>query len=143
MLGKPEWFKRRKYTGWGLTPQTWQGWAYLVLLIAPLIVLRIISVWNADIALILGCVLALVLGLDVLDIMTQLKQDEREILHEALAERNATWAIVTVLAIGMAFQISSNLAAKKGVVFDPVILAALLAGMIAKAYTNWKLEKIN
>lgn len=33
MLGNPKWFKRRKYSGWGLTPATWQGWVYLGTLI--------------------------------------------------------------------------------------------------------------
>lgn len=27
MFGKPEWFKKRQ-AGWGITPVTWQGWAY-------------------------------------------------------------------------------------------------------------------
>jgi hypothetical protein len=27
MFGKPEWFKKRTW-GWGLTPVTWQGWAF-------------------------------------------------------------------------------------------------------------------
>lgn len=27
MFGKPEWFKKKSW-GWGLTPVTWQGWAY-------------------------------------------------------------------------------------------------------------------
>ena len=30
MIGKPSWFQRRKYGGWGLFPRVWQGWAYLV-----------------------------------------------------------------------------------------------------------------
>ncbi len=36
MLGNPKWFKRRKYTGWGLTPATWQGWAYMGILICSI-----------------------------------------------------------------------------------------------------------
>jgi hypothetical protein len=28
MFGKPEWFVPNKF-GWGLTPVTWQGWAYV------------------------------------------------------------------------------------------------------------------
>jgi hypothetical protein len=27
MFGKPEWFREKTF-GWGLTPVTWQGWAY-------------------------------------------------------------------------------------------------------------------
>ena len=36
MVGKPNWFKRRKYGGWGLTPATWQGWAYIAIFVAIL-----------------------------------------------------------------------------------------------------------
>ena len=30
MFGKPQWF-RPKAIGWGLTPISWQGWAYTAL----------------------------------------------------------------------------------------------------------------
>ena len=110
----------------------------------PLLVLQVVSFWNSELALIGGIVLGLILGLNVLDIMTKLKQDEREVLHEALAERNATWAMATVLAIGLAYQVSVGLAgSQKALSFDPVIVIALIAGVIAKAFTNWKLEKSN
>ncbi len=42
MLGKPEWFERRKYSGWGLTPKTWQGWAYIALMALPVLVMPVI-----------------------------------------------------------------------------------------------------
>ena len=29
MIGKPEWFTRKKI-GWGITPATWQGWLYIL-----------------------------------------------------------------------------------------------------------------
>jgi len=38
MFGKPNWFRPKTF-GWGLTPITWQGWAYTAvwggLLVAP------------------------------------------------------------------------------------------------------------
>ena len=38
MFGKPNWFRSKAF-GWGLTPITWQGWAYTAvwggLLVAP------------------------------------------------------------------------------------------------------------
>lgn len=38
MFGKPNWFRPKAF-GWGLTPKTWQGWAYTTvwgaLLVAP------------------------------------------------------------------------------------------------------------
>ncbi len=30
MIGRPGWFKPRRYIGIGLTPRTWQGWAYFL-----------------------------------------------------------------------------------------------------------------
>ena len=31
MIGRPEWFKLRRYTGIGLMPTTWQGWTYMAI----------------------------------------------------------------------------------------------------------------
>ncbi len=36
MFGKPEWF-REKTVGWGLTPITWQGWAYALIWMAVIV----------------------------------------------------------------------------------------------------------
>lgn len=36
MFGKPEWFKERQL-GWGLTPIAWQGWVYVVLWLAIIV----------------------------------------------------------------------------------------------------------
>ena len=33
MIGKPEWFERRKYLGWGIHPKTKEGWIYLLFII--------------------------------------------------------------------------------------------------------------
>ena len=35
MIAKPEWFNQRKYSGWGVTPRSWQGWAYTLAIIVP------------------------------------------------------------------------------------------------------------
>lgn len=44
MFGKPEWFVPKRF-GWGLTPITWQGWAYAIawvaVIAAPFVVLLI------------------------------------------------------------------------------------------------------
>lgn len=77
---------------------------------------------------------------DTLHIMARLKLDEREVLHEAIAERNAMWAMVFTLAMGLAFQISSG-AVKHKVEFDPVIAAALIIALIVKSASNIYLER--
>src|SRR3989344_3475445 len=115
MIGKPNWFVRRKYGGWGLFPATWQGWVYLVIFLVA----------------------------DTIDIMIRIKKDERETLHEALAERNALWVIIFILAAGIAYQAAQS-AILKGVPYvDPVIIIAIVAGLIAKAATNIYLDKRN
>jgi hypothetical protein len=35
MFGKPQWF-RAKAIGWGVTPTSWQGWAYSALWVAAI-----------------------------------------------------------------------------------------------------------
>ena len=33
MIGRPDWFKK-KYSGIGIKPKTWQGWVYFLIAIA-------------------------------------------------------------------------------------------------------------
>jgi hypothetical protein len=140
MIGKPEWFGRRKYTGWGLTLKTWQGWAYILAMIIPLIVFQEMPQWSAEIRVAVTFIWIVVLGADVLDIMLHLKIDEREKLHEALAERNAAWFMVVVLAIGIAYELTSNAALGK-VYVNPFIAVALFGAVAIKAFSNIYLEK--
>ena len=125
MIGNPKWFNLRKYSGWGLTPNCPQGWAYIFAFIIPI---TIVSSLNIDQSLkntinfiITGIILA-----DVLHIMTQIKRDERERLHEAIADRNALWFLLFGL-IAWAFinQIK-----------DPVLIGILLGATAVKAATQ-------
>jgi hypothetical protein len=43
MFGKPQWF-REKTVGWGLTPVTWQGWAYVAGWVAMIVVPAVLVV---------------------------------------------------------------------------------------------------
>src|SRR4030042_3462308 len=102
MIGKSSWFNPRKYGGWGLTPNCWQGWAFLALVALPIIFvsnLHLPGFWST------GLILAwsLFFAIDFVDIVLHLKKDEREILHEALAERNAMWFMILILAVGVAY----------------------------------------
>ncbi|MBN2288176.1 MAG: hypothetical protein JXQ83_02515 [Candidatus Glassbacteria bacterium] len=39
MIGKKEWFTTRRYFGVGLRPVAWQGWVYVLVFIAGLLLL--------------------------------------------------------------------------------------------------------
>lgn len=125
MIGNPNWFNIRKYSGWGLTPNCWQGWAYVALFTTPLIILSYISLNQNIENIFTGLWLALFL-LDIFHIMSQIKKDERERLHEALADRNALWFIILFLVV-YAF-ISNKL--------DPYFFIGLIGAALVKAITQ-------
>ena len=139
MIGKPEWFRRRKYTGWGFTPVTWQGWVYVFGMILPLVLLMGISPISQT-RIILIVIWALIISYDFIYIIIHLPKDERDMIHEAIAERNALWVIISVLAIGVGYQAASS--SVSGVVkVDPIILIAIGAGLVAKIISNVYLDK--
>ncbi len=140
MLAKTEWFRKRKYGGWGLTPCTWQGWLYVGVFVVAISLVQSFSFSNDlvknGVTIIL---IALFIG-DILRIMATLKEDELEEKNEAIAERNASWAMVFVLAIGIIYQISFN--NLKGVfAVDPFLIGTLVAGFMAKGISYFILEK--
>jgi cobalamin synthase len=141
MIGNAKWFARRKYGGWGLTPVTWQGWVYVALMVAPLIIVPQINAGRDQLSVYFLFGWALIFAVDIILMMKNMKNDEREIMHEAFAERNALWAVIAVLTIGVAYQVSSTVAAGGNVIVDPVIIAALLAGAVAKGVTNYWLDR--
>jgi predicted Co/Zn/Cd cation transporter (cation efflux family) len=139
MIGKPEWFSRRKYGGWGFYPKTWQGWVYIIIMVGPFIALQSISALSSETRIIITIIWAVIFGVDAIDIMIRLKKDERERLHEAIAERNAAWFMVIALAIGVAYQVGSS-AVHNTFYADPVILIALFGGLLVKLISNVYLE---
>ncbi len=139
MIAKNGWFVRRKYGGWGFTPKTWQGWVYLGVLILPFIIMTILKA-SAQTQLVVTSVWTVVLVAAFVDIMASVKKDERERVHEAIAERNALWTIILVLAAGVAYQIASGIV-KRAIEIDPIIFIALAAGLIVKAISNIYLDK--
>ncbi len=139
MIAKEGWFVRRKYTGWGFTPKSWQGWVYVVVLISPFIAMAVLQV-SAETQMVLTGVWAIVMVAGFIDIMKSVKKDERELIHEAIAERNALWAILAVIIAGLAYQAASGIA-KQAIEIDPVLLVALAVGLIVKASTNIYLDR--
>jgi len=73
--------------------------------------------------------------IDFVHIMSQIKKDERERLHEALSDRNALWFMLTVLAVGMVYQAANKFTLNSSNI-DPVILISLIGGTIVKAVTQ-------
>ncbi|MCX6752094.1 MAG: hypothetical protein NTZ87_01155 [Candidatus Nomurabacteria bacterium] len=141
MIGKPHWFKRRKYTGWGFTPATWEGWLYIIVAILPFVLLMGVSPINQT-RMILIIIWALIVCVDFVDIVIHLPKDERDRIHEAIAERNALWIIVAVLGIGIAFQAASGAVSHALIPqVDPFLLVALFAGLLAKIISNIYLDK--
>ena len=74
MFGKPNWFRPKTF-GWGLTPITWQGWAYSAvwagLLAAPFSLLLMRHQWMEGLTW-LGCGVGL-LVYDVRSILNAMK----------------------------------------------------------------------
>lgn len=125
MIGNPLWFNVRKYTGWGLTPNCWQGWLYIIIFIIPIAIIDSITLDSNFKSIFIGAWTVFLL-IDVFHMMTQIKKDERERLHEAIADRNALWFMILVLII-YAF-IKQSL--------DPVFLVALLGAAVVKTVTQ-------
>jgi energy-converting hydrogenase Eha subunit C len=140
MIGNPNWFQRRKWGGWGLSPASWQGWVYIGVFVALMLGTNYLPFAAQTNLLILGGI-GIVLVVDTLSMMMHLKQDERERIHEAIAERNALWAILLVLVIGVAYEAARNAVLSGVPTVDPVIIAALVVGLITKAGSNYYLDR--
>jgi len=142
MIGKKEWFKRRKYGGWGIFPKTWQGWIYIAVIIALFVIIQMLPFVDEKNNMIATIVLAILVIADTFEIMIHIPMDERERDHEAKSERNALWTMLAILIAGILYQaISSTI--NKTVEVDPVIITALLGAVIVKAITNIYLERKN
>ena len=64
MIGKKEWFTSRRYTGFGLRPKTWQGWVYILVVLAVIIFIQTQNFWiwnfQTKMVLILGLIALIV-----------------------------------------------------------------------------------
>lgn len=134
MIGKPQWFKVRKYGGWGLSPATKEGWFYVAGFILLVLIVQGLPL-SQSIKTAVTSILGVILALDVVDIMFHLKKDERETIHEAISERNASWAMVTAMVAIFGYQAIIT-AMNGGESFNMIMLIPIFAGTIAKAATN-------
>lgn len=140
MLAKREWFQRRKYGGWGVTPKTKEGWWYIALICLPLIVFHFLPFWTDQIRMYVTVVWLIILMIDMIPIMLTVKKDELEFKIEAVAERNSSWFMSLVLAFGLVYETMVH-ALKGEIYFNVIILVALLGGALVKSVSNYILEK--
>jgi len=138
MIAKSTWFRARKYGGWGLTPTTWQGWIYLLIIILPIILIKNLNLPGNTLNLLTFGWVGF-FSLDFIHILITLKKDEREKIHEAIAERNAMWFVIFALIAGLVYQSAAGIV-KNNLDIDPVILVALFGAMIIKSATYFYLR---
>lgn len=138
MIGKPQWFKSRKYGGWGLSPATKEGWIYIAIFIGIVLVIQNLPL-DQSIKTAITSIFGVILALDVIDIMLHLKKDERESLHEAISERNASWTMVAAMVLIFGYK-SITTAINGGGDIELIWLIPIFAGTIAKATTNLYLK---
>jgi hypothetical protein len=138
MIGNPKWFSPRKYSGWGLSPNCWQGWAYIALIALPMVIISKLTL-SGSLSTILMFTWAIIFSIDFIHIFINMKKDERDAAHEAISERNAMWFVITALALGIAYQASIS-AVNSAYQVDPVILIALFGGLIVKAASQFYLR---
>ncbi|MCL5113561.1 MAG: hypothetical protein M1372_00125 [Patescibacteria group bacterium] len=139
MIAKPNWFNRRKYTGWGLMPKAWQGVVYVVIIVAVIVFIQNLAL-DETLKMILTGIWAIFVLIDVLQVMASIKLDEREQKIEAIAERNASWTMVasTALVILYITTIGKEL---KGAELIPALIFPIAAGVIVKGLSNFILDK--
>ncbi|MFA5857004.1 MAG: hypothetical protein WC867_06595 [Candidatus Pacearchaeota archaeon] len=142
MIGNPKWFKRRKYGGWGLCPITLQGWIYSIIIVAITIAITLIPFNDMKIKIGVIIIWAIFLVVEFGSLMVKIN-DEREKIHEAFAERNALWAIILVIVIGVAYQSATSSVKGDFSSVDPFLIAAVVIGLIVKAISNFWFERKN
>ncbi|MCG2828025.1 hypothetical protein [Methanothermobacter sp. K4] len=132
----------KKKVWWlGSSVKTWQGAAYLASVLLILIAVQLLPLSTMARTYVTAAWLVF-LFIDMFDVMWKVRRDEREYIHEAVAERNAAWAMMPVLVVGIFIElISSSLKGDPHV--DPIPVIALVAGVIAKSVTNYRLEREN
>lgn len=121
MMAKADWFQTRKYLGWGLTPRSWQGWVFILVILIPYFLLKnnnFLFVWT------------MLFVIEMATVFVQIKRDEREERQEALADRNALWAMFLGIVAYIIWQ------SFHGGVIDWKLAVIMLLAVIAKSLTH-------
>lgn len=141
---KPEWFIRRKYSGWGITPVSWQGWVFIIALALPLVLIAPNMANNLSITsipfIIFSAYLSFIIFV-VFYIMTKIKIDERERVHEAISDRNALWAMLFVIIIGLLAESVSPEIVHSALSINPFLIGCVIVAWIVKVATAIYLDK--
>lgn len=140
MIARKEWFNRRKYGGWGVSPNCWQGWLYMAFVIIPFIIFQSLSYWTIEIRMTVTILWLAFLFLDIIPVMIFLKRDEREHQIEAISERNAAWFMSLVLVAGVLFELTKS-ALQQKISVNIFLIIALFGGALVKTISNLILEK--
>ncbi len=77
MIGRPDWFKK-KYSGIGIKPKTWQGWVYFLTAIALIAFVwwQPLWDWSDQVRNTIMIMLIVVMVLDTIHIMYLLNKNE-------------------------------------------------------------------
>ena len=77
MIGRPDWFKK-KYSGLGIRPATWQGWVYFLIAIALIAFVwwQPLWDWSDKVRNTIMIVLVVVMVLDTIHIIYILNKNE-------------------------------------------------------------------
>jgi hypothetical protein len=139
MIAKTNWFNRRKYSGWGLSPRNWQGFAYIIFIVVTLLVIQSL-VLNETLKIICMGALIVFFLIDTLQVMASIKLDEREQKIEAIAERNASWTMVgsSVVTILYVTTLGKDI---KETELTPFLIFPIIAGVVAKALSNFIMDR--
>ncbi len=133
-IGKSEWFTYRIF-GWGLRPRTWEGWAYIGLLVAIIVGLGGLPLQEPVRVWAIGAIVAVGL-VDMLVIMMDMSRthDERERMHQLIIERNVSYAAITAIIAIALYQgfVDRTLFVIPGLPFDASLLWVLGVMTVAK-----------
>lgn len=134
VIAKAEWFKSR---GKGFGYKTWQGNAYLLIIILILLSSIFISSYMEVLGWIL-CVLFLFLFFDGLYASVQ-AMDERDQKHYSLTMRNMAWGMLITMIV--LFLLSDYLIFLKNIMWVIYITGAV--GFVVATVTKHRLDKIS
>jgi cobalamin synthase len=107
----------------------------IIAFVLPIIAINEISLnLSSNFKNIFSLVWIVLLLIDVIHMMSQVKKDERERLHEALADRNALWFIMFVLIVSAIYDAFFNQST------NIIFLVAVLGAVIVKSITQFYLR---
>jgi hypothetical protein len=140
MIARKDWFERRKYGGWGVSPKSWQGWVYIAFILIPFMIFQALPFWTMQTRMTITIIWMVFLFADLIPVMINLKRDEREYKIEAISERNAAWFMSLILVIGVFYEVVRS-SLNQEVSVNIFLILALLGGAIVKSISNYRLER--